>query len=71
MTVFEKVAASPEALGALLASLTVIDSPWEEAFHKVFCADCLYLGCDSCPHQDVRNNPTWWLKMGEEASADA
>ena len=32
MTVFEKVAASPEMLGVLLDSLTVIGSPWEEEF---------------------------------------
>jgi len=61
MTVFEKVAASPETLGALLASLTVIDSPWESAFHEAFCADCNQCDCGTCPHENVRNNPTWWL----------
>ena len=40
MTNFEKITETPEALGELLASLTVIDSPWEDAFHKAFCADC-------------------------------
>ena len=40
MTNFKKFAETPEALGELLASLTVIDSPWEDAFHKAFCADC-------------------------------
>ncbi len=36
MTNFEKITETPEALGELLASLTVIDSPWEDAFHKAF-----------------------------------
>jgi len=71
MTVFEKVAASPETLGALLASLTVIDSPWESAFHKAFCADCKQCDCGTCPHENERNNPTWWLglstRQGEQA----
>ena len=68
MTNFEKIAETPEALGELLASLTVIDSPWEDAFHKTFCADCKRENCDGkrCPHKAERNNPTWWLKLGEE-----
>jgi len=37
VTNFKKFAETPEALGELLASLTVIDSPWEDAFHKAFC----------------------------------
>lgn len=36
MTNFEKFTATPEILGELLASLTVIDSPREDAFHKAF-----------------------------------
>lgn len=68
MTNFEKITTSPEALGELLASLTVIDSPWEDAFHKAFCADCGRENCygKCCPHQAERNNPTWWLKLGEK-----
>ncbi len=68
MTVFEKIAASPEALGDFLASLAVIDTPWEDAFHKAFCTECGRDNCDEkrCPHQAERNNPTWWLKQGEE-----
>ena len=66
MTNFEKFTETPETLGELLASLTVIDSPWEDAFHKAFCADCERENCDGkrCPHQDKRNNPLWWLMLG-------
>lgn len=68
MTNFEKVAASPETLGAFLSSLPVVNSPWEEAFHKMFCADCEREDCDAgpCPHQDARTNPTWWLGLTVE-----
>lgn len=58
---FERIAGSPEALGAFLASMPVANAPWDDEFHKQFCADCLYLGCDSCPHEQFRNNPLWWL----------
>lgn len=72
MTNFEKFTETPEALGELLASLTVIDSPWEDAFHKAFCADCERENCDekSCPHKAERNNPAWWLMQedGEKQS---
>ena len=73
MTNFEKITATPEALGELLASLTVIDSPWEDAFHKAFCADCERGGeCDTehCPHQNERNNPTWWMMQEAEVEQD-
>lgn len=64
MTVFEKIAASPEALSELLGSLTVIESPWEKEFHKAFCADCGQTDCGACPHEKERNNPLWWLMLG-------
>ena len=73
MTNFEKITETPEALGELLASLTVIDSPWEDAFHTAFCADCERGGeCDTehCPHQNERNNPTWWMMQEAEVEQD-
>lgn len=72
MTNFEKFTETPETLGELLASLTVIDSPWEDAFHKAFCADCERENCDekSCPHKAERNNPLWWLMQEVEVEQD-
>lgn len=66
MTNFEKITASPEALGEFLASLTVATGPWDEEFHRVFCNSCKRENCDGkrCPHQDKRNNPLWWLMLG-------
>lgn len=68
MTNFEKVTASPEALGQFLAALPVATGPWDGAFRKEFCDSCERKNCDEkrCPHQDKRNNPTWWLTMGGE-----
>ena len=63
MTNFEKIAETPEALGEMLASLTVINSPWEDAFHKAFCTACGQTDCGKCPHENERNNPTWWLNQ--------
>ena len=54
MTNFEKLTASPETLGAFLASIPTTGGPWDEAFRREFCA-----GCD----QDKRDNPAWWLKQ--------
>ena len=73
MTVFEKVAASPEALGDFLASLAVIDTPWEDTFHKTFCAEGGRDNCDEkcCPFQEERDNPTWWLKLKVEPDKEA
>ena len=52
MTQFEKITESPETLGAFLAALPVIHEPWDTEFQARFCADCLYLGCDTCPHEE-------------------
>ena len=38
MSNFEKITATPEALGAFLASLPVATGPWDEEFHRTFCA---------------------------------
>ncbi len=63
MTNFEKLMASPETLGAFLASIPTISAPWDEAFHREFCAGCGQEDCEPvCSHQDRRNNPAWWLK---------
>lgn len=63
---FEKITETPETLAAFLAALTVANGPWDQEFHAQYCADCLYLGCDSCPHSAQRNNPLWWLGQRAE-----
>lgn len=70
MTQFEKITASPEALGAFLASLPVLQGPWDDDFQRTFCANCEAENCDAegCPHQAERNNPTWWLKLAYTGS---
>lgn len=65
MNNFERITASPEALGEFLASLPVASAPWDDAFHRRFCDACEAENCDAenCHHQAERNNPTWWLKQ--------
>lgn len=68
MNNFERITASPEALGAFLASLPVLQGPWDDAFHRTFCDTCHVEDCDAegCPHQAERNNPTWWIRQETE-----
>ena len=68
MSNFEKLAASPEVLGAFLESLTVINSSWEREFQKKFCAECKRPDCDGTPciHKDKRDNPLLWLTQAAE-----
>ncbi len=72
MSNFEKVAASPETLGAFLSSLHVATGPWDESFHRDFCDSCERENCDveHCPHQAERNNPTWWLTQAAEGERE-
>ena len=68
MTNFEKIAASPEALGEFLASLPVATGPWDKEFHRAFCDSCERENCDEgkCPHNAERDNPLWWLNRTAE-----
>ena len=63
MTQFEKITESPDALGAFLASLPVIDGPWDKEFHRAFCDFCELLECrtETCPYKG--NRLLWWLSQ--------
>lgn len=63
MTNYEKITQSPEALAAFLSSLPCLEGPWNEEFHKQFCAACIAPECENCPHEDYRNAPGWWLSL--------
>ena len=71
MTNFEKITASPEALGTFLASLPIASGPWDEAFHRMFCDGCQVEDCDGqgCPHKVERGNPLWWLMQEAEGQS--
>ena len=69
MTNFDKLTASPETLGAFLASIPTTGGPWDEAFRKEYCTSCGQENCEpTCPHQVERGNPAWWLKQVVEGS---
>lgn len=63
MTQFEKITESPDALGAFLASLPIVEGPWDAAFQERFCAYCPEKNCDNCKCDELRNNPRWWLSL--------
>ena len=71
MTNFEMIAASPEALGEFLGSISALeDCAWDHAFARAFCDDCQAEYCDdqSCPHMAERDNPLWWLRQEAKES---
>lgn len=63
MNNFQQITKSPEALGAFLRSLPVVEGPWDKEFQARFCAACPAENCDSCPHEAARNSPGWWLAL--------
>lgn len=63
MTYFEKITASRETLAAFLASLQVLDGPWDLLFQATFCTNCMASDCSSCPHEAQRRNPAWFLEQ--------
>lgn len=59
MNNFERITASPEALGDFLGALPILSGPWDDDFHRVFCDSCDAENCDAenCAHQAERNSP--------------
>lgn len=69
-TVFEAITKDAQTLARVLGSLPVLEAPWDDAFHKQYCAGCDAENCDAenCPHNAFRNNPEWWLSLDAEAA---
>lgn len=44
MNIFEKITESPEALASLLRAIPAIETPWDEAFHRLYCSSCSAAG---------------------------
>ncbi len=66
-TNFEKITATPQALGEFLRGLPILEGPWDKEFQKRFCRNCRASGLESCedgcPDANKRNNPEWWLSL--------
>lgn len=59
---FQRITASPEALAAFLGSIPAIETPWDEAFHRLCCSSCSAADCDDCRRSE-RDNTLWWLGL--------
>ena len=66
MTKFEELTKSPKVLAIFLRALPVLEAPWDTEFQKKFCAECAATDCDTCPNEEYRNNPDWWLAQETE-----
>lgn len=66
VTNFTNISSTPEALGEFLQGLQILDGPWDKSFQFLFCTKCKKENCVNCPHEEKRNNPSWWLKLGTE-----
>ena len=69
MNVFEKITESPEALASLLRAIPAIETPWDDAFHRLCCSSCTADVCDDCRRPE-RDNPLWWLGLQAEEVAE-
>lgn len=73
MNNYQSITASPEALAAFLGSIPAIETPWDGAFHRLYCSSCSAADCDDCRRPE-RDSPLWWLGLpadgGGEMNAD-
>ncbi|MFG6330869.1 MAG: hypothetical protein K1W28_03405 [Lachnospiraceae bacterium] len=67
-TVFEAITKDKPTLAGFLRSLPVIEAPWDDTFHKRYCAGCGKQDCDVCPNEEFRSNPEWWLSLKAEGA---
>lgn len=48
MNNYQSITASPEALAAFLGTIPAIETPWDDAFHRIYCSSCSAADCDDC-----------------------
>lgn len=46
-TYFDQITASPAVLAEFLASIPALETPWDEAFQRTYCAACSAENCDA------------------------
>ena len=62
MNNYQSITASPEVLAAFLGSIPAIETPWDDAFHRLYCSSCAAADCDDCRRPE-RDSPLWWLGL--------
>lgn len=62
MNNYQSITASPEALAAFLSTIPAIETPWDDAFHRIYCSSCSAADCDDCRRPE-RDSPLWWLGL--------
>lgn len=40
MNNFQRITASRETLAAFLGTIPAIETPWDDAFHRIYCSSC-------------------------------
>lgn len=45
---FQSITANAETLAAFLGSIPAIETPWDDAFHRIYCSSCSAEDCDDC-----------------------
>ena len=55
MNNYQSITASPEALAAFLGSIPAIETPWDDAFHRLYCSSCSAADCDDCRRRRARD----------------
>ena len=68
MNNYQSITASPEALAAFLGSIPAIETPWDDAFHRIYCDQCAAENCDNCPNEALRGSALWYLTLPAEAA---
>lgn len=68
MNVFDRITKSPEALAEFLKGIPAIETPWDVAFHRIYCDKCTVENCDECPNEALRGSPLWYLTLPQEAA---
>lgn len=66
MTEFQRITASEDAMATMLEGLPTMSGPWDDAFHRAYCATCQMEDCagENCPHQEIRRaRIRWWMKQ--------
>lgn len=66
MNVFEKITESPETLASLLRAIPAIETPWDDAFHRLYCSSCSAADCTPAEKVEIEYLFDFYKRLWEK-----
>lgn len=66
MNNFQRITASREALAAFLGTIPAIETPWDDAFHRIYCSSCSAADCTPAEKVEIEYLFDFYKRLWEK-----